>query len=123
MSIIVLCMVILGGLGNMTGVIIGGILIMGTDRLLLPQAAYLLKGNMTASVLPGVSNPGLKDFLATSLDPTQMRLALFGIVLVTMMLVRPEGLVPSAERKAEFHAAELPPADAETPEPVPAAGD
>jgi len=103
-SVIILCMVILGGLGNMTGVIIGSVLIMGTDRLLLPQAATLLKGFMTTSVLPGVANPALKDFLATSLDPVQMRLALFGIVLVVMMLVRPEGLIPSAERKAEFHA-------------------
>jgi branched-chain amino acid transport system permease protein len=29
---------------------------------------------------------------------------LFGLVLVIMMIVRPEGLVPSAERKAELHA-------------------
>ncbi len=105
-SVIVLCMVILGGLGNMVGVIIGGILIMGTDRLFLPQIATLLKGFMTASVLPNVSNPALRDFLATSVDPIQMRLALFGIVLVVMMLVRPEGLVPSAQRKAELHAAD-----------------
>lgn len=116
-SVIVLCMVILGGLGNMTGVIIGAILIMGTDRLLLPKAAELLKGFMKISVLPSVSNPAVKDFLATSLDPTQMRLALFGIVLVVMMLVRPEGLIPSAERKAEFHAVDE--AAADTPgEPV-----
>jgi branched-chain amino acid transport system permease protein len=105
-SVIILCMVILGGLGNMIGVIIGGILIMGTDRLLLPQIANLLKGIMNASVLPNVGNPALRDFLATSVDPIQMRLALFGIVLVVMMLVRPEGLVPSAERKAELHAEE-----------------
>lgn len=121
-SVIILCMVILGGLGNMTGVIIGGILIMGTDRLLLPQAADILKRFMNTSVLPSVSNPGLKDFLATSLDPTQMRLALFGIVLVIMMLVRPEGLIPSAERKAEFHATETPSSD-DTAATAPAAGD
>jgi branched-chain amino acid transport system permease protein len=103
-SVIILCMVILGGLGNMIGVIIGGILIMGTDRLLLPQMSTLLNSFMKASILPNVGNPALKDFLATSLDPNQMRLALFGIVLVVMMITRPEGLVPSAERKAEFHA-------------------
>jgi branched-chain amino acid transport system permease protein len=107
-SVIILCMVILGGLGNMTGVLIGAVLIMGTDRLLLPQTATLLKRFMTASVLPAVSNPALKDFLATSVDPIQMRLALFGIVLVVMMQLRPEGLVPSAERKAELHAGEEP---------------
>ena len=105
-SVIILCMVILGGLGNMIGVIIGGVLIMGTDRLLLPAMANLLKGIMNASVLPNVGNPALRDFLATSVVPIQMRLALFGIVLVVMMLVRPEGLEPSAERKAELHAAD-----------------
>ncbi|MBI3243469.1 MAG: branched-chain amino acid ABC transporter permease [Chloroflexi bacterium] len=105
-SVIILCMVILGGLGNMLGVIIGGILIMGTDRLLLPQAATLLKGFMNTTVLPNVGNPALRDFLATSVDPIQMRLALFGIVLVVMMISRPEGLIPSAERKAELHAGE-----------------
>jgi len=105
-SVIILCMVILGGLGNMTGVLIGSLLIMGTDRLLLPQIANLLKGFMNTLVLPNVGNPAIKDFLATSVDPIQMRLALFGIVLVVMMLVRPEGLVPSAERKAELHEAD-----------------
>jgi len=103
-SVIILCMVILGGLGNMTGVIIGAILIMGTDRLFLPQIADLLKRFMNATVLPNVANPALKDFLSTSIDPIQWRLGIFGLVLVIMMLVRPEGLVPSAERKAELHA-------------------
>jgi branched-chain amino acid transport system permease protein len=110
-SVIILCMVILGGLGNMTGVLIGSLLIMGTDRLLLPQIATVLKGFMTTSVLPNVGNEALRDFLATSVDPIQMRLALFGIVLVVMMLVRPEGLVPSAERKAELHEADAEPVD------------
>jgi branched-chain amino acid transport system permease protein len=123
-SVIILCMVILGGLGNMIGVIIGGILIMGTDRLLLPQMANLLKGIMNASVLPNVGNPALRDFLATSVDPIQMRLALFGIVLVTMMLVRPEGLIPSADRKAEFHEGDDPNTPAhDAPVAVTAAGD
>jgi len=116
-SVIILCMVILGGLGNMTGVIVGGILIIGTDKLFLPRIAELLKAFMNTSVLPNVSNLALKDFLSTSVDPLQMRQAIFGIVLVTMMLVRPEGLIPSAERKAELHAAEAEPieeAEAET---------
>jgi branched-chain amino acid transport system permease protein len=112
-SVIILCMVILGGLGNMNGVIIGAILIIGTDKLLLPKAAEILKGFMKTSVVPSVSNSALQDFLVTSLDPNQMRLALFGIVLVIMMLVRPEGLLPSAERKAEFHADQIAPVDEE----------
>ncbi|KPV50966.1 hypothetical protein SE17_23895, partial [Kouleothrix aurantiaca] len=40
----------------------------------------------------------LADFKASD-----YRLMLFGIVLVIMMLVRPEGLVPSERRRAELH--------------------
>jgi branched-chain amino acid transport system permease protein len=113
-SVIILCMVILGGLGNMVGVIIGGILIMGTDRLFLPQIATLLKDFMRYSVLGNISNPVLKDFLEISVDPNQMRLAIFGLVLVIMMIVRPEGLVPSEERRAELHEGEEEHGDAAT---------
>lgn len=105
-SVIILCMVILGGLGNMVGVLLGCIIIMSADRLYLPKLAEVLKGLLNTSVLPNISNPALRDFIATSLDPIQMRLFLFGLVLVTMMIVRPEGLVPSARRKAELHEAD-----------------
>jgi branched-chain amino acid transport system permease protein len=102
-SVIILCMVILGGLGNMTGVILGGIIIMAADRLYLPQLAKVLKGFLSTSVLPNIPSPQLQDFIATSLDPTQMRLFLFGLTLVIMMIVRPEGLVPDATHQAELH--------------------
>lgn len=102
-SVIILCMVILGGLGNMTGVIIGSIIIMAADRLYLPQLAQILKGLLNTSVLPAISSPQLRDFLATSLDPIQMRLFLFGMTLVVMMVVRPEGLIPDKIHQAEMH--------------------
>lgn len=38
-SVMLLCMVILGGLGNITGVILGGLIIQFADRLFLPQFA------------------------------------------------------------------------------------
>jgi branched-chain amino acid transport system permease protein len=102
-SVIILCMVILGGLGNMTGVILGGIIIMAADRLYLPQLAQVLKSFLNATVLPNIASPQLRDFVATSIDPIQMRLFLFGLTLVIMMIVRPEGLVPDAMRQAELH--------------------
>jgi branched-chain amino acid transport system permease protein len=102
-SVIILCMVILGGLGNMTGVILGGIIIMAADRLYLPQLAQVLKNFLNTSVLPNISDPAFRDFIATSIDPSQMRLFLFGLTLVIMMIVRPEGLVPDAMHQAELH--------------------
>ena len=107
-SVIILCMVILGGLGNMTGVIVGSIIITAADRLYLPQIAQVLKGFLNTSVLPNISNVALKDFIATSLDPLQMRLFLFGLTLVIMMIVRPEGLVPNAVLQAELHEEKTP---------------
>lgn len=105
-SVIILCMVILGGLGNMTGVIMGGLIIMMSDRLFLPQLATMVKNILNTSVLPNVADQAMKDFLATSLDPSQFRLLLFGLTLVIMMLVRPEGLIPNVRRRAELHAEE-----------------
>ena len=105
-SVIILCMVILGGLGNITGVILGCIIIMAADRLYLPQLAQVLKSLLTTSVLPNIANPAWRDFLATSVDPIQMRLFLFGLTLVVMMIVRPGGLIPNAERQAELYESE-----------------
>lgn len=102
-SVIILCMVILGGLGNITGVLLGCLIITAADRLYLPQLAQVLKSLLNTSVLPNITNPQVKDFLATSVDPIQMRLFLFGLTLVVMMIIRPEGLVPNAEREAELH--------------------
>ena len=102
-SVIILCMVILGGLGNITGVILGAVIIMAADRLYLPQLAQLLKGLLNTMVLPNISNPALRDFIVTSIDPLQMRLLFFGLTLVIMMIVRPEGLVPDRLHKAELH--------------------
>ncbi len=109
-SVIILCMVILGGLGNMTGVILGGLIIMMSDRLFLPQLATLIKNILNTSVLPNIADPAMKDFVATSVDPSQFRLLLFGLTLVIMMAVRPEGLIPNVRRRAELH--EVDPAEA-----------
>lgn len=109
-SVIILCMVILGGLGNPIGVMLGGVIIMSADRLYLPQLAKVLKGLLNVSVFPNISNPQLQNFLATSLDPTQMRLFLFGLTLVIMMLVRPEGLLPDRIHQQELHQQEADPA-------------
>jgi branched-chain amino acid transport system permease protein len=106
-SVIILCMVILGGLGNAIGVMLGGVIIMSADRLYLPQLAKVLKGFLNNSILPNVSNPQWQDFLATSIDPTQMRLFFFGLTLVIMMLVRPEGLLPDRIHQEELHKDEV----------------
>lgn len=94
-SVIVLCMVILGGLGNIYGVIVGGLIIELADRLFLPQISQVLQA--LARYSPQLT--GLQRF-----DPNLYRFGLFGLVLVLMMQLRPEGLLPSARRKMELRA-------------------
>lgn len=108
-SIIVLCAVILGGMGNITGVIVGALVIMSADRLFLPALKDVLKGLMDVTILPALaSNPGLQKAVAQNANPILYRYLLFGLTLVIMMAIRPEGLIPSEQRRREFHEEEAP---------------
>jgi branched-chain amino acid transport system permease protein len=84
-SVFILCMVILGGMGNIWGVIVGAAFLEYLDR-------------------EGLANIGawLNDHLGTHLDVPQYEAGIFGVILVIVMLFRPQGLIPSARRKAEF---------------------
>jgi branched-chain amino acid transport system permease protein len=84
-SIFVLCMVILGGMGSIWGVILGG--------------AFLAYLN-----IEGIGNIGgwINDTFGTNSDLTKYSSGIYGVILVLMMLFRPAGLIPSARAKAEF---------------------
>ena len=86
-SVLVLSMLVLGGMGNITGVIVGSFVLSFINGFLLPQSTVI------------AHNMGL-----TGVDFTNYRFMLYGIILVAMMLFRPEGLVPSRQRKAELRA-------------------
>jgi branched-chain amino acid transport system permease protein len=93
-SVIVLVMVIVGGMGNIWGVIAGATLISwlnftGLDKI----------GDWINSGIPGTGN----DIVIA-----KYKFGIFGALLVLMMLFRPEGLIPSARRKAEFAEGEGP---------------
>jgi branched-chain amino acid transport system permease protein len=75
-SINVLAIIIVGGVGSLPGVILGAFVLVGLPEL-------------------------LREFV-------EFRLLIYGVLLIVMMLVRPEGLWPSAVRRRELHA------DAET---------
>ena len=70
-SINALALIILGGMGNIYGVVVGAFVLVGLPELLREFAEY--------------------------------RLLIYGVVLVVMMLLRPEGLLPSRSRRAELH--------------------
>ena len=92
-SITILAMIILGGLGNIYGAIAGALLIGFFDRILTEEL------NTPMHWLGEQLN---NDFM-THHDLKQDRFLIFGLALILMMLLRPEGLFPSARTKAEFH--------------------
>ncbi len=105
-SIIILCVVILGGIGNINGVIVGGLVLMTADRLFLPALKDFLTALLTHTVLPSISNPAVQAAVSANANPILYRFLLFGLTLVIMMAVRPEGLIPNAQVRAELHANE-----------------
>jgi branched-chain amino acid transport system permease protein len=82
-SIMLLCMVILGGMGSIPGVIAGGIVITLFDRIFLAQMT-----NWTRA-LGGV----LGIDALTRVDFTLWRWFFFGLGLVVMMILKPGGLI------------------------------
>jgi branched-chain amino acid transport system permease protein len=91
-SIILLAMVIMGGIGNVWGVMFGSIVLGAFNFILVDSATGWLRAVGTFLNLP---------FLA-SIDLVNAKLFMFGLALVLMMLLRPEGIFPSAQRKAEL---------------------
>jgi branched-chain amino acid transport system permease protein len=91
-SVMVLSMVILGGIGNVYGVIIGGLLLQSFDRIFAEE--------LNTPVHWVGSQTGI-HFLEFH-NVTGDRLLIFGSCLVIMMLFRPGGLFPDKRRSAEM---------------------
>jgi branched-chain amino acid transport system permease protein len=84
-SIFVLAMIILGGLGNIWGVVLGAVVLSFANNYLIPDVLNPIPGDI-----------GL-DF-----DLTELSFGIFGFLLVIMMVLRPEGLLPERRRKLEM---------------------
>jgi branched-chain amino acid transport system permease protein len=78
-SILVLAGVVMGGSGNMAGAILGGALI-----------SYI------PDRLRGITDPVFHT------DLFQYRFAIFGVVIILIMIFRPQGLIPSRRRAMEL---------------------
>ncbi len=89
-SVIVLVMVIVGGMGNVWGVILGACLISWLNQVGLTQIG---------DGINGVIDDAGSDYVV---NIPQYKFGILGGLLVLMMLFRPEGLIPSGRRKAEF---------------------
>src|SRR3954469_16581722 len=89
-SVFILCMVILGGMGSIPGVIVGACFLAYLDR-------------------EGLSNVGtwINGHFHTHLGVPLYEFGIFGVIIVVVMLFRPEGLIPSARVAAEMPAPEI----------------
>jgi ABC-type branched-subunit amino acid transport system ATPase component/ABC-type branched-subunit amino acid transport system permease subunit len=81
-SIMLLCMVVLGGAGSIKGVILGGMLITIFDRVALAEMTFFLRWLGRATGVHAL----------TVADLTLWRWFFFGLGLVLVMLLKPEGL-------------------------------
>jgi branched-chain amino acid transport system permease protein len=85
-SIMVVSMVVLGGMGNVWGVVLGA--------LLLSYVPEFLRFT--------VEPVQMQLFGRTLIEPEVIRMLIFGFALVLVMALRPGGLWPSAVRKREL---------------------
>ena len=84
-SILVLGMVILGGLGSIWGVVLGAIVLSFINNYFIPDVFNDLPAK-----------------LGFDFDMTQITFAIYGFLLVMMMLLRPQGLLPERRRAEEM---------------------
>jgi branched-chain amino acid transport system permease protein len=100
-SIGVLTMVILGGLGSIPGVIFGASAVTLLNIQILQNfSLYLSELRQSDAVIP-IINFAWKD-LSNQLDPAKYQKLVFGLILILMMIFRPSGLIPAARRQREL---------------------
>jgi len=88
-SVFIVTMVVLGGMGSIPGTIVGAALIAG-----IPE---IIRGVAQSPLLSSVIDPTLASAISG------YRYLVFGLLMVIMMAVRPQGMIPSVRRAQELH--------------------
>ncbi len=81
LSVLVLCIIIVGGLSSIRGVVLGSIIMVGINSIVLDRLARFLGTSDSSSAA------------AIFLSPTNWKYMIFGLVLILMMRFRPEGIL------------------------------
>jgi branched-chain amino acid transport system permease protein len=84
-SVFLLCMVILGGMGSVWGVVAGGVFLgwLNVEGLAVIGDKY-------------------NDATGSNVEIAKYQFGIYGTIIVLMMLFRPEGLIPERRRKREI---------------------
>ena len=83
-SILALCMVIVGGIGSLSGVLLGAVVMVGFNSVVLVKLSELL------------TRSGLTTGENVYSTPSNWKYFAFGFALVFMMRYRPQGLLPAS---------------------------
>jgi branched-chain amino acid transport system permease protein len=100
-SVTILIMVVLGGMGNIPGVILGALAIYYIQFNFLTNLPDLV-GNGASAVGLGFLNASHGDWPGLHDEVQRMNFLIFGLILVLVMLFRPQGLIPSRVREQEL---------------------
>jgi branched-chain amino acid transport system permease protein len=100
-SIGVLSMVILGGMGSIPGAVLGASVVTILNLQVLKGLSLYLNELKNAGVT--VFGYSLAN-LPTQLEPAKYERMIFGIILILMMIFRPEGMLPARRRQRELAA-------------------
>jgi branched-chain amino acid transport system permease protein len=84
-SILVLAMIILGGVGSIWGVVLGAVVLSFVNTWFIPTVLNSIPGKF-----------------GWSFDMTQITFGIYGFLLLIMMLLRPQGLLPERRHKMEL---------------------
>jgi branched-chain amino acid transport system permease protein len=84
-SILVLAMIILGGVGSIWGVVLGAVVLSFVNTWFIPNVL---------NTIP--------QHFGSTFDMTQITFGIYGFLLLMMMLLRPQGLIPERRHKMEL---------------------
>jgi branched-chain amino acid transport system permease protein len=87
-SVFLLCMVILGGMGSIWGVVIAGAILSWLNVEGLANIGTWLNDN----IFPA----------SHQIEVAKYQFGIYGVIIVLMMMFRPQGLIPEARRKREI---------------------
>ena len=95
-SIIYLAMVVIGGTGSISGVIVGALVVYSLNELVLSQLDIYAAdtGNILHGPYIAISH------IIPSFTFGNIRNLIFGILLVLIMIFRPEGLLPTVRKRS-----------------------
>lgn len=95
-SVIVVCMVVLGGMGSIPGAILGAVVLDSTPEIIRQAFTTWLPAALGDDFAPALQR-------SLQLDFDRYRMLIFGLIIVVMVIFRPEGLLPNTLWRREVH--------------------